>query len=73
MYHECSQAVHSILGVLLRQAANRLYYCLLCLGAMLVPSSYVGKFCNIRRRQTIDALISRYQFLESDSTLNRQL
>ena len=40
--HECSQVIHSIVMVLLRQMPNRQYTSLLCLGAVLAHSSGVG-------------------------------
>ena len=40
--HECSQVIHSIVVVLLRQMPNRQYTSLLCLDAVLAHSSGVG-------------------------------
>ena len=70
--HDCSQVIHSIVVVLLRQMSNCQYTSLLCLGAMLtsVTLSWLNKFCKTRRRQTTDVFISHYQHFEGDSTLN---
>ena len=42
LMHECSQVIHSIVVVLLRQMPNRQHTSLLCRGAVLALSSAVG-------------------------------